>query len=88
MRLSLRGPLLRFVDFQRDIRVEGSTVEAALQALCKAYPALHPVLFDAEGRIRPVHRLALNSRMITGAELATSVSPDDRVDIITSIAGG
>jgi molybdopterin synthase sulfur carrier subunit len=88
MRFTFRGPLLRFVDFEREVTVEGATVETSLTALCTAYPQLRPVLFDAEGEVRGTHRLFLDGCVITKADLSRPVSGNDRVEVLTAIAGG
>jgi molybdopterin converting factor small subunit len=90
MKFTFRGPLLRFVEFQRevDMEVEAPTVRASLDALVARYPGLKPVLLDANGQVRTAHRLFLNSQMITRNDLNRPVSSQDRVDILTAVAGG
>jgi molybdopterin synthase sulfur carrier subunit len=88
MRFTFRGPLLRFVNFEREVTVDGPTVEASLSALCSAYPQLRPVLFDADGEVRGTHRLFLDGRMITKGDLSRPVSGNERVEVLTAIAGG
>jgi molybdopterin converting factor small subunit len=88
MRFTFRGPLLRFVNFEREVTAEGPTVAASLSALCAAYPQLHPVLFDAEGEVRGTHRLFLDGCMITKSDLSRPVSGHERVEVLTAIAGG
>ncbi len=88
MRFAFRGPLLRFVNFEREVTVEGPTVETSLNALCAAYPQLRPVLFDAEGEVRGTHRLFLDGCVLTKSDLTRPVSGNQRVDVLTAIAGG
>ena len=52
------GTLLRFVNFQKEIDVEGKTLSDGLVALVAKEPQLKPVLYDGSGAVRSTHRLA------------------------------
>lgn len=88
MKFTFKGPLLRFVNFQREVEIEGATLQASLEALIERYPELGAVLLDSQGQVRTAHRLFLNSHMITKADLQRPTAPGDRVEILTAIAGG
>jgi molybdopterin converting factor small subunit len=82
------GPLRRFVGFQRTMQVEGCTIGQGLDAVCRDFPELRQVLFDASGEVRAVHRLALNSAVLHGSQLDMPVAARDKVEVVTALAGG
>lgn len=84
----LRGPMRRLVGFKRELRVDGPTVQDGLSALCLQYPDLQSVLFNASGELRGVHRVALNSTLLSRGEMNSAVADDDVVDVVTAVAGG
>lgn len=88
MKFTFKGPLLRFVDFQREIDVEAPTIQASISALIERHPGLGPVLLDSRGQLRNAHRLFLNNQMITKGDLERPIQQSDRLEILTAIAGG
>jgi sulfur-carrier protein len=88
MRFVLSGNLLRFSSFQNEIDVDAPTIAEGLAKLCADRPLLQPVLFDAQGRFREVHRLFLNGDALGRDELDYAVNAVDEVTILTAIAGG
>jgi molybdopterin synthase sulfur carrier subunit len=88
MKFVLSGNLLRFSDFQREIVVEGSTVQQGIAALAERCPALRPVMLDGQSQLRRVYRIFLNGKSIAIEELERATSQDDEVVVLTAIAGG
>jgi sulfur-carrier protein len=88
MNIAFSGTLLRFVNFQKSLTLDAPTVEDALAAVATRFPMSRPVIYDGEGRVRQVHQIFLNGKQLSAGELATAVSPADRVDLLTAIAGG
>jgi molybdopterin converting factor small subunit len=88
MTFGFSGSLLRFTDYQREVQVEAATLGEALSTLATRLPALRPVLFDAQGTLRGVHRLFLNGQQLAHADLGQALAPTDRLDVLTAIAGG
>ena len=84
----MRGPLRRLVGFKAQLSVEGDTVSEGLRVLCEEYPNLRRALLDGSGRLRGVHRLAVNRAMVGRNELHTPVGGGDVIDVVTSLAGG
>jgi predicted phage tail protein len=82
------GPLRRLVGFKQQIEVEADTVEGGLRALCAQHPGLRKVLFDDSGRVRGVHRFALNHTVLGPGEMETPVGNFDELEVVTAIAGG
>jgi len=52
------------------------------------YPSLTASLYDANGEVRKVHRLFLNGEQLFSNELDRSIQENDRLQILTAIAGG
>ena len=88
MMLVVCGPLRRLVGFQRQLRIDAPTVSAGLSTLCEQYPDLRGVLFDASGRLRGIHMLAVNNTMLDRQALETPVADTDEVELLTALAGG
>lgn len=88
MTIRFSGVLLRLVDYQRAIDVPAATLGDALARLEARYPPLRQVLRDADGRLRPTHRIFINGRSHASADLTTPLSDSDEVEFLTAIAGG
>jgi molybdopterin converting factor small subunit len=88
MKIGLTGNLRRYVDFDFEIALDAGTVLDGLRRLSERYPAVKRVLFDAEGRVRSVHRVALNGALLKADELERAIGPGDEVVILTPITGG
>jgi hypothetical protein len=88
MKLKLSGNLLRFSGMRAELDVDAATVALGIRRLVDECPDLRPVLFDAEGRVRAVHRLFLNGDVLPREELDRGTGPGDEVTILTAIAGG
>jgi molybdopterin converting factor small subunit len=82
------GPMRRLVGFRREVYASGGTVHEALVALCASHPELRAALFDATGKVRGVHRLALNQDMLAVDELERPVTDRDVLEVVTALAGG
>jgi len=88
MKCSVAGNLLRFCDFHKEIEVPASSVQDGLLRLVETHPALRPVLFDGEGRVRGVHRMYLNGEVLPRNDLQRPVGAADALLILTPLAGG
>ena len=88
MRLELTGNLRRYVGYDFAIELDAHTVRGAVQMLGDRYPAARPVLLDAAGGLRSVHRLVLNGTLLGRNELGRAVGPADELVILTPITGG
>lgn len=88
MTFHLSGLLLRFTDYQREVSVEANTLAEAVSGLVSRYPSLGPVLRDKDAGIRKTHRLFLNGDLVASDALNLPVRPEDKVEILTAIAGG
>jgi molybdopterin converting factor small subunit len=87
--LRIPTPLRPYADGASEIEVNAETVGVALDQLTTQYPSLRKHLFTEEGDLRSYVNLFVNDediRHLNGME--TSVSPEDRLMIIPSIAGG
>ncbi|TET55550.1 MAG: MoaD/ThiS family protein [Anaerolineales bacterium] len=74
---------------QREVRVSGDTVAKILADFATRYPAVRPHVFDENGELRPFVNLFLNDedvRFLQGTE--THVNEDDRLMLLSTVAGG
>jgi molybdopterin synthase sulfur carrier subunit len=88
MNIVLSGNLRRFASFEGEVQLEADTVTKALDALVERFPDLRPVLYDANGTPRSVHRLYLNGEVLDLGETDRKLKPMDELGILTAIAGG
>ena len=89
MYITFSGNLRRFVGFQKKVLVESTTVAEGIQNLVRAYPHIRPVIMDADGCVRKVHRLFLNNELLDSDQLQQiSSQSDDELLILTALAGG
>jgi len=71
------------------IEVEGSTIEACLEAVGERFPGFREQIFDAEGRVHRFVNLFLNGDELDRQQaLARAVSDGDDIEILAAIAGG
>ena len=88
MIIKFSGPLLRHVDFRREIEVDARNVREALAHVVAQCPSMHSALYDARGQVRGVHRLFVGGEQIDVKDLDRELRPDVSIDVLTSIAGG
>lgn len=72
----------------RNARVEAQTISELLEGLERRYPRLAGKIRDDSGAIRRYVRVFVNGETAEGPDLHRPLSPQDRVDILHSIAGG
>ena len=83
--VTLRGPLRTLADGVSEHRVEGATVAELLRALERAQPGLSGWILDERGLVRRHINVFVNGEYGTQD---SSVSADDRVDVLPAISGG
>jgi molybdopterin converting factor small subunit len=82
-------PLRPYTDGMKEVECRGASVTATLQELTARFPALGPHLFSGDGLLRPYVNIFVNDQDIRSLQgPATALTPDDRVMIVPSIAGG
>ena len=81
--------LRQYVGQQEEVALPGDTVEAVLEKLTAAYPALQKQLYSEGGKLRNFVNVYLNDEDIRYLEKGgTPVSDGDTLLIIPAIAGG
>jgi adenylyltransferase/sulfurtransferase len=79
-----------YVAGRAEIDVRGDTVSAALGDLVERHPLLRRHLFDDNGELRGYVNVYLNDDEVRHLAdgVSTTISADDRLMIVPSIAGG
>lgn len=82
--------LRAYVDGNRSVDVDATTVDEALQTLTETYDGLAKHLRDAEGNLRSFVNVYLNDEDIRflSDKGATALKSGDTLIIVPSIAGG
>ena len=82
-------PLRQYVGKQASIKVQGTTVAEAMNALVSQHPELRRHLYTDEGKLRSFVNVYLNDEDIRYLQKeATAVKEGDNISIVPSIAGG
>ena len=88
MLIRLSGTLLRFVDYQKEFRIDAPTLKDGLQQLSAQYPEVGKALLDKGGQLRATHRVFVNGVIVERGQLDRAISGEDVIDIATAITGG
>ncbi len=88
MIVALSGNLRRYASFEGEVELDAASVSKALDALVEQYPDLKPVVYDADGKLRSVHRLYLNGDVLESGDKDHDLESTDELGILTAIAGG
>lgn len=88
MRIVLSGNLRRYTSFEGEVELDATSVSQALDALVGQFPDLKPVVYDADGNPRAVHRLYLNGEVLDARDTDHALGSTDELGILTAIAGG
>ena len=88
MMFQFSGNLLRYVEFHREVDVEGNTVEEGVTNLSAKFPGFGRIIHDSEGHIRMLHRIHLNGELLSPGNYGQPVAPEDVIGVLTPIAGG
>ena len=88
MRVQLSGNLLRYVDYHREVEVDGTTLAEGLGHVAEKHPDFKRVILDSDGNIRLIHRFFLNGELLSREEFDRSIGSADVVAVLTPIAGG
>ena len=88
MNIVLSGNLRRYTSFEGEVELDANSVSKALDALVERFPDLKPVMYEATGKPRSVHRLYLNGEVLEVGDTDHALAPTDELGILTAIAGG
>jgi molybdopterin synthase sulfur carrier subunit len=81
----LRNPLKQLAGDRGEHAVDGATVAELLRELERSHPPLSGWILDERGRVRRHINVFVNGEQ-AGAE--TTVTAEDRVDVLPAISGG
>ena len=90
MTIFIPTPLRLYAGGQDAVEVNAATITEALENLTQTHPDLRKHLFTGEGKLRAFVNLYLNDEDVRylPAKEGTSVTKNDTLSIIPSIAGG
>ncbi|HBG74610.1 MAG: hypothetical protein A2X25_11295 [Chloroflexi bacterium GWB2_49_20] len=88
--VKIPAPLRAYVDGQKAIIIDGSTVSETVLNLAEKYPSIRQQIFDPEGRLRAFIKIFVEKEnikeLIDGLDI--DIQESDSLVIIASIAGG
>lgn len=79
-----RGP----TQGEAEVKVEASTVRAALEAVEAVHPGFLAQVLDARGVVHRFVKLFVNEQQIDGSALDAPLADGDRLEVLAAIAGG
>ncbi len=89
IQVTIPTPLRNLTGNQETVTVEGTTIDAILTNLEKAFPGIGERLVDDKGNVRRFVNIYVNGEDIRFLqEKATEVKPTDEISIVPAIAGG
>ncbi len=88
MKFHFSGNLLRYVQFQSEIQVDGETIKQGIHNLVDKHPDFGRIILDVEGGVRMIHRFFLNGELLAAGDIDIQVEPGDEIIVLTPIAGG
>lgn len=89
MLIRLSGTLLRFTDYQKELRIEATTLKEGIDQLATQFPEVGKALFDSKtGQVRASHRLYVNGDLVDKGAYGQPIGGEDVVDILTAVTGG
>jgi molybdopterin synthase sulfur carrier subunit len=88
MLIRLSGTLLRFADYQKELRIDAPTLKAGIDQLAAQFPEVGKAIFDKTGQLRASHRVFVNGDMVERKDIGRPVAGEDVVDIMTAVTGG
>ena len=88
MLIRLSGTLLRFTDYQKELRIDAPTLKEGIDQLAAQFPEVGKALFDKTGQVRASHRLFVNGELVEKDTVGRAVGGEDVVDILTAVTGG
>ena len=88
MQIVLSGVLQKHAQYQREHALPAETVQEAIAILVESFPSMNNVLLDPHGQLRKIHRLFLNGQQLAPDQTGQCLQQQDRLEILTAIAGG
>lgn len=73
---------------EAEVKVDASTVRAALEAVEAVHPGFLTQVIDPSGVVHRFVKLFVNEQQIDGAALDAQLVEGDRLEVLAAIAGG
>lgn len=89
VRVKIPTMLLKMTGQQSEVSVKAKTVEELIVSLDKKYPGMKDLILSPDGTIQHHFLICINEEDVRYLEgLESPLGPNDRVEIVASIAGG
>jgi len=88
--INIPSPLQSYVEGQKSVDIDGSSIEEVILNLVEKYPGLKQQIFDPQGNMRAFLAIFFGGVKINDLKdgFHTLVKEEDQLDIIASMAGG
>jgi sulfur-carrier protein len=86
MRVRIPTPLRSYTDQQKEVDVDGATVDDLLRALDERFPGIRFRVVDEQGRLRKHMKVFVGQDSVR--DLATSVAGATEVTLMQALSGG
>ena len=87
-KVHLYSSLQSYADGRGTLQVEGNTVGECLTDLVRKFPKLNPVLFEPDGKLRPIVFVSINLESPNPEKLDKPISAADQLYLVLIIVGG
>ena len=86
MKVLIPGPLRSYTRGRHEVEATGTTLDAVLRDLDRAYPGIRFRMIDEQDAVRRHMRIFVNRQQVR--ELGLPLSPTDEVLIVQALSGG
>ena len=86
--IHIHPSLLRFTDNQQIVQLPIFTVGELIPHLCEKFPRLSATLINALGNLTPYVNFYIDGKHLNTYEKQATLSPNAKIDLITSLVGG
>jgi hypothetical protein len=79
--------LKSYADDETNVQVEGDTIHDCLENLVIEYPAMKPIIFDSNNRLR-FFNVYMNDQIVYETDFEKSVEPGSVLNVLHYTEGG
>lgn len=87
IKINIHSSLARFTDNQTELRLPIDNTSNILTVLCQHYEKLRANILDEQGDLTPYVNIYVNGKNLN--QIPNSpITPNDTIDMVTSLVGG